>query len=81
MRISDKCIDAYRAQYPKDDCCIDECFGDVVISRESDEKSFYNPEHESDEVFMDRLKRSREAERNLFYEEWEVFEYPEDADC
>lgn len=79
--ISYKCIEAYRKQYPKDGCWTDECWGDAIVEREIDEKSFYNPKGESDEVFMDRLNRSREVGRNLFYEEWEEFDYPEDADC
>lgn len=81
MRISDKCIDEYRSQYPDDWCGIDECFGDVIVTRGQDERSFYNPKHENDRVFMDRLERSKKIGKNLFYEEWEVFDYPENADC
>lgn len=80
MRISDECLDAYREQYPGDDCAIDEGLCDVIISRGTDEKTFFNPNGESTEAFMDRLKRSHEAGRNLFYEEWEEYEYPEGVD-
>ncbi len=81
MRISDKCIDAYREQYPDDDCGIDECFGDVIICRAEDDVCFYNPKREDDEIFMDRLRRSQRLGKNLFYQEWKIFEYPENADC
>lgn len=77
--ISLECIRKYNEQYPDDDCCYEESFGDVVIERGSDGKAFYNPAHEADEVFFDRLNRSKEIGHNLFYEEWEEFEYePED---
>ncbi|MDO4281375.1 MAG: hypothetical protein Q4C56_07065 [Peptococcaceae bacterium] len=29
-----------------------------------------NPLEETDEIFLDRLERSKAAGRNLFYEEW-----------
>ena len=77
MKLSDKCVELYRDQYPED-CC-----GFLVpgccFKIENEDAMYIQPENENDELFIDRLKRSKMAGRNLFYEEWETFEY--DDDC
>lgn len=77
--ISFECMDAYRKQYPQDECAPEEP-GDVMITRSFDRQSFVPPKDETNEIFMDRLERSKKADRNLFYEEWKPFEYEDDCD-
>ena len=69
----------YRKEYPNDTIGFGEPDG-VLIERGSDKVGFYGNENESDEVFLDRLERSKKAGRNLFYEEWEPFEYEDGVD-
>lgn len=77
--LSEKCIDAYEQYFPDDVCAYDECTGDIVIERNTDGMPFYNPDNESDTVFLDRLERSRLCGRNLFYEEWKQLQIDENA--
>ncbi|MBQ8687964.1 MAG: hypothetical protein IJ512_05395 [Ruminococcus sp.] len=72
--LSEKCINAYRAQYPEDDCGYDESTGDIMIES-TDGKLFCPSADETDESFLERLSRSSAAGRNLFYKEWRSFEY------
>lgn len=75
----DNKIDAYREQYPYDDCSYEEEFTDkrIRISNKMTKKMFIEPvvNGESEEIFMDRLRRSKDVGRNLFYEEWLEFTY------
>ncbi len=72
-------IEKYRKMYPNDGIGF-EISGGVSVERESDGAGFRGDENESDEVFLDRLERSKKAGRNLFYEEWEPFEYEDGVD-
>ena len=68
----------YGKQYPKDDCGYEMNTNELVsLANENDEMVIQKDENETDKIFMDRLKRSKECGRNLFYEEWEPFEYEE----
>lgn len=72
--LSDKCIDIYEEQYPEDDCGYGEP-GDKILISDNKGHLVIEPENETDETFMERLKRSKECGRNLFYEEWVPFKY------
>ena len=39
----------------------------------TDGRMYMIPDSETDETFIDRIRRSKEAGRNLFYEEFEEF--------
>ena len=43
----------------------------IMVNRESDGKLFVRPNGETDETIIDRIERSKQAGRNLFFEEWE----------
>ncbi|MDO4281760.1 MAG: hypothetical protein Q4C56_09030 [Peptococcaceae bacterium] len=60
---------AYRKQYPEDDCAWMAPSCEYVFIDNGD-KALINPPGETDEIFLDRLERSKAAGRNLFYEEW-----------
>ncbi len=78
MNLSEKCIELYRAQNPNDCCGFQVPGGQFMI--DNDDTMYIQPENETDESFADRLERSRMAGRNLFYEEWETFEYDDDCE-
>lgn len=77
--LSEKCITAYRAQYPDDDCGYEESTGNIMIES-ADGKLFCPSASETDENFIERLKRSSTTGKNLFYEEWMTFEYQPECD-
>lgn len=76
--VTNESMDLYRKQYPKDHCFYAEETGNIMIEL-PDGTSFIPRENkdEEDSVFLDRLERSKQAGRNLFYEEWELFEEEE----
>ena len=78
MILSEKCLNLYREQYPDDYCGFQMPTGMFMI--ESEDTCYIQPETETDETFMDRIDRSRNQGRNLFYEEWETFEYDDDTE-
>lgn len=70
--ISSKSIDLYRRQYPEDEIInvIPSCF--CSISNADRTMHVREPyDGEADEIFLDRLERSKKAGKNLFFEEWE----------
>ena len=70
--ISFDAIKAYREQYPEDECHCGEPTGIFISSKCG---TYWVPDNfETDKEFFDRLERSKEAGRNLFYEEWKPFE-------
>jgi hypothetical protein len=70
MKLSVKCILAYRDQF--DDNCFFAEPSDLIMVEDPQTKKYYISTYtETEEEFMDRLKRSQEAQRNLFFEEWE----------
>ena len=74
--LTSKSVFAYRKQFPDDNCFFSEPGSEILI--ETKEKAFISPSDETDEVFSDRLVRSKKIGRNLFYEEWDTFEYNPD---
>lgn len=76
--LSTKVIFEYRKEFPNDRCFFCESGTGVFIDSKSEEKTFISPFDETDEIFIDRIKRSKEVGRNLFYEEWNTFEYNPD---
>lgn len=76
--LSSKSIFEYRKQFPMDSCFFNEPGSGVLIESKSKQKAFISPADETDEMFLDRLTRSKKVGRNLFYEEWETFEYNSD---
>ncbi len=79
-RISDKCLYLYADQYPDDGLILEESTGGVLITRSDKDGSYIQPIDETNESFVDRIERSKTLGRNLFYSEWEHFEYDDDAD-
>lgn len=67
----------YREKFPDDYCAFAEPSDNVIISNDTLNISVISPANETDDVFLDRLSRSNEAGENLFYKEWEKFEYKE----
>lgn len=75
--ISYSSILKYRDLYPNDFCAYGEPSDNVLISNNETGESFVSPSDETDEVFLDRINRCKESNKNLFYDEWEKFEYKE----
>ena len=48
--------------------------GDGLFVEDDDGNAYQAPEGETDAIFRDRIRRSKEAGRNLFYEEWKKVE-------
>lgn len=69
--ISKKCIAAYWQQYPDGAIGYKEPGTKLSVEENETLKAYVAPENETDDVFMDRLRRSKESGRNLFFEEWE----------
>ena len=67
---------AYLKQYPGEECAFGEPANNVLIAKSEDSDiCVIEPKGETVEAFMNRLKRSKEEGRNLFYEEWPTFKY------
>ena len=66
------CIFKYREHFPEDHCFFSEP-GPGIIIENTERKSFISPSGETDDIFLERLNRSKIANRNLFYEEWSEF--------
>ncbi len=80
MRISDMIMKQYYDTYPEDDIGIEENSGGrISIYSPNTGKNYLQPRNETEETFIDRIERSRQTGRNLFYEEWETFEYEDDC--
>lgn len=69
--ISYESIKQYRKSFPKDSCAYDAAgYGEVLVTNGDTGASFRSELNETDELFIDRIKRSIEQGKNLFYEEW-----------
>lgn len=69
-----QCMYEYRKFAKKDDCGIEIITDVLFISHEKSKdeyKTYFLPENETVENFLDRIERSKKADKNLFYEEWE----------
>ncbi len=75
-------ISKYWKQYPDGGIGYSEPDGGLMISNLENGKTYKAPANETDELFEDRLERSKKARRNLFFEEWEEYisDIPIDAD-
>lgn len=78
MTLKDECIDAYWEQYPEESCVRGEPGDELIVS--VNETDYIQPNNETNEMFMNRLERSKERGKNLFAEEWERFEYDPGCD-
>lgn len=67
----------YHEAFPEDACGYAVPSSLVAIDSHVDQRTFISPIDEDDETFIDRIERSKEAGRNLFYEEWEEEEMEE----
>ena len=60
------------------------CFGLIATHpryrRAENNKEYVKPFDETEEVFMDRIRRSKEQGRNLFFEEWPLFVHEWETD-
>lgn len=74
--LSVECLRSYHNQFPEDECGYNEPGSGVMISHK--DKLYIEPENETDRTFMERLKRCRSVGQNLFYREWDSFEYDPD---
>lgn len=69
--ISYNSIKQYRNAFPDDSCAYDAAgYGEVIITNGKTGESFRSDLAETDEKFLDRIKRSAEQSKNLFYDEW-----------
>lgn len=76
--ISYESIKQYRKVFPNDSCAYDAVgYGEVIITNGNTGESFRSNSAETDEVFLDRIKRSVEQNQNLFYDEWSPMVYNE----
>ena len=67
-----ECIKAYWQAFPNNDGC-----GlyepDGVFCVEYGDRLYKMPENETKNAFMDRIKRSKTARKNLFFDEWQEY--------
>ena len=68
--MSDDMIMAYEEVFPESKLCFLSPSGDMTAVDLEKNKEFVMPFDETEEVFMDRIRRSKEQGRNLFFEEW-----------
>ncbi|MBR2259723.1 MAG: hypothetical protein IJ899_20770 [Blautia sp.] len=69
---STECIEAYQRVFPDDICFRLMPDGQFLVGKINDRR-YIQPLHETDETFMDRVRRSEAEGRNLFYEEWKEY--------
>lgn len=62
----------YREQFGTDNCAYIEpdSFSRIFVE-DSNGIPYIQPKEETDEVFLDRIERSKQAGENLFFKEWE----------
>lgn len=77
--ISVNCIFEYRKLYPEDRCFIGEPGSLVMIESNELKKTFFSPFDENDELFLERLNRSKQHNHNYFYDEWNLFNSDNDV--
>ena len=68
----DEMMLAYAEAFPSSKLCILEPDGRVIAIDFDNEKEFEMPEEEMGEQFYDRIQRSKECGKNLFFLEWPV---------
>lgn len=74
--ISYESIKQYRKAFPNDRCAYHEPgYGEVFVTNGETGTSYISPLNETDDAFLDRLRRSIEQNTNLFYAEWRPLVY------
>ena len=69
--ISRECVKAYWKQYPESACGYCPPDGGLMVSNLENGKTYFAPDDETNEKFMDRLEKSEKEKKNLFFEKWE----------
>ncbi|MBE5775627.1 MAG: hypothetical protein E7337_17190 [Clostridiales bacterium] len=80
--MSDTMIIAYQEAFPESKLCFLSPSGDMTAVDLDNNKEYVKPFDETEEVFIDRIRRSKEKGCNLFFEEWPplVHEWETDLD-
>ena len=78
--MSDAMFTAYEEAFPESKLCILSPSGDMTAVDLENNKEYVKPFDETEEVFMDRIRRSKEQGRNLFFEEWPLFVHEWETD-
>ena len=80
--MSDTIINAYEQAFPDSKVCFLMPSGNLSVVDFENNREYQMPEDESEETFMDRIRRSQAQGRNLFFEEWPqyVHEWETDPD-
>ena len=78
--MSDSIICAYEEAFPNSKVCFLMPSGDLSVVDFKNNREYRMPEDESEETFMDRIRRSQEQGRNLFFEEWPLFVHEWETD-
>lgn len=72
--------DEHEEIFGQSGCGYEMCCGDrIVVTDYRTDKHYIAPENETAAGIMDRIQRSIQAGRNLFYEEWEPVEIKTDV--
>ena len=78
--MSDSIICAYEEAFPNSKVCFLMPSGDLSVVDFNSNREYRMPEEETEETFMDRIRRSQEQGRNLFFEEWPPFVHEWETD-
>ena len=78
--MSDSIICAYEEAFPNSKVCFLMPSGDLSVVDFNSNREYRMPEEETEETFMDRIRRSQEQGRNLFFEEWPLFVHEWETD-
>ena len=80
--MSDTMIIAYQEAFPESKLRFLSLSGDMTAVDLDNNKEYVKPFDETEEVFIDRIRRSKEKGSNLFFEEWPplVHEWETDLD-
>lgn len=68
--MDDSIITAYEEAFPESKFCFFSPCGNAAVIDFENNREYVMPDEETEESFMDRITRSQEAGRNLFFEEW-----------
>lgn len=73
MMPDESCLFEYRMLFPKDKCFFSEPGPGIIIM--TGKSIFVSPVTETKEIFLTRLTRCKNENKNLFYQEWEEYDY------
>ena len=74
--VNESLIEDYREAFNGAPIGFEEPNGELTVSDCEHDKMYVAPAGETDESFLDRINRSKESGRNLFFEEWPIYVYP-----